>query len=313
MNRFKNILAVWTDTVGSDDVIEQATALAAINGAGLTLAAHCGRRGAPRWQEELHKRLRRIAATIETSEEREIETRVVGGSPSAAIIREVEANDYDLVIMSSEIGEPLGGSLLGSTKRRLMKQCPCPVWFLGQGQQVPYKRVLAVVDPCLARGDDRSLNMKIMEIAASLAVGHGAELHLVHAWEVDGPDQERNRSELWPEDRERLIEEHLIRRRRAIDSILRSVDGPKPSCRIHLPRTLPSLAIRELATSLGIDLIVMRADGGYSLPFLPGGTMVETLLDYLPCSVLSVTPDGSSGQAPFAGRSGAGSRREAVA
>lgn len=294
MNRFKNILAVWTDSLGSDDVVEQATALSLANDARLTLAADCGRRGALPWQRELNKRLRRIASAVESSTQREIETRVISGTPSETVVREVADNDYDLVIMSSDTGETLGGSLLGGTKRRLMKHCPCPVWFVNPGQQVPYKRVLAVVDPCLNDGDDRALNMKITEIAASLTTDHGAELHLVNAWEVDGPDQGKVRSELWPEDRETLINKHLTRRRRAIDEFLRPVKGSGLSYEIHLPRTLSSLAIHELVTGFEIDVIVMKADEGYSLPFLPGGTMAETLLDSFPCSVLSIARDGSS-------------------
>lgn len=297
MKRFKNILVVCSDSLGSDDVIEQATALASANDAKLTLAADAGKRGTRRWKEEMHKRLRRIASAIEPTVGREIEIRVIDGAPSESIVREVDNNGHDLVITSSETGESMAGSLIGGGRRRLMKHCRCPVWFLTPGQTVPYKRVLAVVDPCLSDGKNLSLYKKVLEIAVSLSVSHGAELHLLHAWEVDGPDYERNRSELWPEDRKRLIEKHVARRRAAIDEFIHSVAGPKPSYKIHLSRKLLSPAIRERATDVGIDVVVMRADDGYNLPFLLGGSMAETMLNSLPCSVLSVTPDKSSASA----------------
>lgn len=289
MNRFKNILAVCTDAVGCDDVIEQASALALANEARLTLISFGS--ADPSWREEQTKRLRRFASTIEHAGVREVETRLVGGSPSESIVREVTKNWHDLVIMSREIGDTWSGALFGRTTRKMMKNCPCPVWFLRPGQSVPFKRVLAVVDPCLDGNEDRDLNIKILEIALSLATTHGAALHIVHAWEVDGKDYDTVRSEMRPKNREKLLRKHSDKRQSAISSLLDSIKDDDLDYEIHLPRATPLRAYSDTASDLSIDVMVMSAGDMSNLSLLMGGTLANALLDSVSCSLLTITPD----------------------
>lgn len=292
MNRFKNILAVYSDSLGCDDVIGQAGALALANDARLTLVFDARDRDTPVWRMEMHKRLRRVASMIERTGVQTVETRVINGAPAASIVREVIEREHDLVIMSSKIGDTFGSSLLGGTLRRMMRHCSCPVWFLAPGQKVPFASVLAVVDPCATESRNRALNRKVMEMSSSLARSHDATLHLVHAWDLEGAELDTVRTELWPEDRQKLIEIHESRRHSAMEQLVSSLPAGDLEYEIHLPRRSQSLAIRDLATDLAIDVLVMRADDVTSVPFLPIESAAETLMNAVPCSLMSVTPDG---------------------
>ena len=292
MNRFKNILAVCSDALGGDDVIGQASALAVANGARLTLVSISRERETSNWRDEQLKRLRRTASAIESEGLRDVQIRVLTGSPAVSLVQEVVAHGHDIVIMCRDIDDSLGDLLVGGTASRMMRNCPCPVWLLRPGQQVPFGRVLAVVDPCLADVVDRDLDTKILEIAASLATTHGAVLHVANVWEVDGPDYDTMRSEMRPKDREELIARHEKRRLAAMAELLEPFKGGGLKSQIHLPRSTPHSAIRDLTTDLSIDVMVMRADDVSHLSFLLGGSLAEGLLKSVPCSLLAVTPDG---------------------
>jgi len=289
MNRFKNILAVCSDTIGCDDVIEQASALALINQAKLKLIAF--ESATLSWREEQHKRLRRYASAVETPGALEVETQLVNGPPSMSIVREVIENRHDLVIISRDFGDTWSNALFGGTARKMMQRCPCPVWFLSPGQQVPFKNVLAVVDPCLEGDGGRDLNVKILEMATSLATGHDAVLNIVHAWEVDGHDYDTITSEMQPDHRQRLIEEHAGKRHSAISDLLDTVKSDDLDFEIHLPRDTPLRAYRSIASDLSIDVVVIAADDMSNLSFLLGGSLAETLMTSVSCSLLAVTPD----------------------
>ena len=311
MNRFKNILAICSDSLGCDDVIEQASALARANGAKLSLISF--ERAASSWRKEQIKRLRRIASTIDHAGGLEVETRLVGGVPSESIVREVSKHRHDLVIMSREIEDTWSGSLFGGTARKIMKSCPCPVWFLSPGQNVPFKRVLAVVDPCLDGNEDRALNIKILEIASALATAHGAALHIVHAWEVDGKDYDTVHSEIRPQNRESLLRKHADKRQNGIFDLLDSVQGDDFDFEIHLPRAAPLRAYSDIAADLSIDVMVMRAGNMSNLSFLLGGTLAETLLNSVSCSLLTVTPDRAETSTVFDRKTAFGAARQAAA
>ena len=293
MKRFKNILVVWTGSVCCDDAVDQATALALANEARLTIAADCGTRTELRRQHERHKRLAQISGSIERIAGVPVATMLLRGASSDSIVQTVLRNGHDLVLVSRTPGTSSPLALRGNAKRDLITACPCPVWFLNPGQQVPYKRLLAVLDPCLDDGTDLPLNRKILEIAASLAARHGASLELVHAW--GGPDRGGVRSGNRAADRAQMIAHHA-----ALETLVRSVRPDEPPIEIHRPRTSPNAAIRDLVRHRDIDLIVMQADGGSNPSSLSDEWSVEALQDSLECSVLSVTQDRPEAQPTIA-------------
>jgi len=292
MNRFKNVLVCYDGAIGGDDALGQGVELAKSNGACLTVATVLRERQlAPAVLDETAKRLERISLSVRHAGVAEVQTKVLSGTPYAEIIRQVIAGQHDLVILSAETGSVIKGAFFGSAALHLMRKCPCPVWVVKPGQSVPYKTILAAVDPQAAAPDD-DLNVRIMDLATSLASRNHAVLHILHAWDVDGNDLDTVKSELSVPQRETILDAHLKKRRAALDRLLARYPMSEIENRLHLPREYPEQAIGRLVEQEGVDIIVMGtvARSGIS-GFLIGNT-AESVLGSVKCGMLTVKPDG---------------------
>lgn len=291
MQRFTNILAAVANAIGDDDVIAQASALARTNGARLTLAAVIPDGTSLHWREEGRKRLLRLADAVRHAGVERVETRLLSGSTAPAITCQVFDGGHDLVITSRLSGKRFSDPLLGDSTNRLIKKCPCPVWALQPGQEVPFRTVLAITDASAGTDVDNPANRTVLRLASSLAALHGAELHLLHAWQVDGAALDTVRSEMQPRHRARLLDDHEERHRQTIERILD--DGGRPACgfQLHLVRDTPANAIRAFMDERSIDVIVLGAGVAPGLPQRPGGTLTETLIPMVDSSFLVVRQD----------------------
>ena len=121
-----------------------------------------------------------------------------------------------------------------------------------------YARILAAVDLVAAGDEHHSLNVKIVELAGSLARMEGSELHLVHAWMPGFKGT-------WFDD--------LTAKR-------------------HVVKGLASEVIPSLALKLGVDAIVMGTVCRTGVPGLLIGNTAEKVLQSVSCAVLTVKPEG---------------------
>lgn len=291
MNRFRNILAVYNDAPGADDVLVQAVALARANGARLTVVdTHENPKSA--WLvEEARRRLRRIIPWITQEGVSEVTTDVLVGTPYVEIIRRVLCEEHDLVIVSVEGGTAFKDVFLGSTATNLLLKCPSAVWLLKPGQSIPCSNIVAALNPRPDESRNDDINVKILELATTVAQGEDARLHLVHFWEVEGEDGEIVRSELAPEPRKQLLDKHKTARQRTLSALLARCATRQLQHEIHLPRGRPRLHMSDLATRLAADVIVMGTASRVGLSRLLMGNFAETVLGGVRCSVLAVKPD----------------------
>lgn len=290
MKRFKNVLAVYDHAVGGDDALSQAVALSKSNRARLTIATVLRDGQLPGRQVEAEKRTERLVDSVRHAGVTEVEGHVLTGTPFEEIIRQVVRNQHDLVIMSAEAGKTLRDLFFGGAAGQLIRKAPCPVWIVRPGQAVPYKRILAAIDPTVATSDDH-LNVKIMDLAASLTSRDSAKLHIVHAWDVDGKDLDSVKSEISPAERRTILQRHEAKRRQAVDALLAGYPMAEISHQLHLPRDLPERAIVSLTEEEEIDLIVMGTEGRFGLSGFILGNAVEAVLRSVKCGILAVKPD----------------------
>ncbi len=303
MKRFKNILVAYDNAVGGDEAISQAVSLALNNGAELTVAALLRDYDlVPQKLAETEKRLARIEDGIRHAGVRNVRAIILDGTPAPSLIREVEVSGHDLVIASIEAGNTLRERMLGSTATQLMRKCPCPVWVVKPDQPVPYRRILAAVDPFSPHEGAPALNEKILDLATSLALRDGAELHVLHAWEVDGPDLETIRSETVGSIREDILNRHLDRREKGVMEALAKYPLGKLNLSIHLPRTSAAGAICDMANEGGIDLIVMGTQARTRLTGFLAGHTAEQVINAVDSGLLAVKPGAFALAGTGAGR-----------
>ena len=306
MQRFKNILVFTDGDSRSRVAFERAVALAERNKAQLTALSVV---------ESLPRELQQLIAAIHPSDLWELavkerrqkldrlvgragrenvpfSTKVLGGSPFIEVIKEVIKQEHDLVMMTAEGRGGLKDVLFGSTSTHLMRKCPCPVWVMKPGRPRRYARVLAAVDLAPSDQDHNSLNLKIVELATSLARLEGSELHIIHVWTPVAHGMWAVGNRLNESDLAQIDRASQEARLNWFDELLAKVPLDDLKVQRHLLRGDASHLIARQARTKGIDVIVMGTVCRTGVPGLFIGNTAEKVLRKVSCSVLTVKPEG---------------------
>ena len=312
MKHFKNILYLAEPGKDQTAALARAVSLAENNQARLTLLEiieppRSGILEGSRTLEALftgasQRRMAALEALTEPYQERlDIAVKVRLGTPYLEAIREVLAENRDLVIKLASPEEGLLERFLGGTDLQLLRKCPCPVWVMSPQDKDNYRRILAAVDfdPWRAEAEETTaLNRQILGLASSLALSDFADLHLVHSWEPLSPEMMR----LWSdtEDAVEIAEqvniEHL-RHQEGLERLARQLrdwigdetyDYLTP--RLHLLQGSARETIPALATRMNFDLVIMGTVGRAGIPGAIIGNTAEAILGQLRCALLAVKP-----------------------
>ena len=317
MQRFKDILCVVASGSVSGAALERAAALADNNQARLTIVSVIDEIPPytklfdsvvssddfrAKMVEQHRQELEELVATL--SRKIKIQTKVLSGISFWEIIREVHRNGHDLVIKTAESGGLLD-RVFGSDDMHLLRKCPCPVWLVKLDSPKAYQRILAAVDvddvyPPEELNTRHLLNLRILEIASSLALSEFAELHIVHAWKAIGETEMRDGFIKKSEDEivtyvEEVKQQHKQSLNALMDEIMsklgqNSLEYLKPQT--HLLKGSPRKEIPVLARKIKSDLVVMGTVARTGIPGFLMGNTAETILNQLDCSVLAIKPQG---------------------
>ena len=132
-----------------------------------------------------------------------------------------------------------------------------------------------------------------MDLATSLARRQDWELHLGHAWALEGEATLRSSSYegLPGEIVDIMVRETKAIRLRQIEELSnRYVSESERS--IHMVAGTAGVVLPGLAERLDVDLVVMGTVGRTGLRGLIMGNTAETILRSVRCSVLAVKPEG---------------------
>ncbi|MEF8792991.1 universal stress protein [Thiohalorhabdus sp.] len=303
MQRFKRILFYASATSRLDPALDRAVGLAQRNGARLTLIDVLdpvpGVMGEllPGWSVE------RLSVAIRDARQAELEdlaaqardqgvaaeVTVVFGKAFVALTRQVMREAHDILIKGAPAGPAEG---LVSTDMHLMRKCPVPIWVIKSDFGTPPRRILAAVDPDPEEPDNDPLNRKILELARALAAWEGAELHLVHAWQVVGESILRGSrarlSETEVDALERGIEDS---HRYHLQTVMATYGGGADEWIGHVHKGEPAEVILATAEEQQADVVVMGTQGRSGLAGLFIGNTAEEVLKRTRASVLAVKPD----------------------
>ena len=315
MQRFRKILVPICGDPSRQPVLTQAARLARQNGASIKLISVVEdmpwyTRLVLSTAEELQTlivrtRAKDLEALAEPLRHNEVEvsTEILRGRPYLEIVREVQRGGHDLIMKEAEPNESL---LFGSTDMHLLRACPCPVWLLKPGHgDGRFTRILAAVDPAppsdemdllhlktdLAQKDE-ALDVRILDLATSLASREGAELHVLHTWSAPGEGLASREMLLTQEQVDRYVEDSREAARMALERLLARYPGEPVRRFVHLLKGDPADVIAEFAQSGQFDLIVMGTVARTGITGLLIGNTAEAILQRLNCSVLAVKPDG---------------------
>lgn len=231
------------------------------------------------------ERLRHLAEG--TGANKNTDVVVKTGEHFVEVIHHVLANDNDLVMVGgrevhmAEVPVPSSGVMA------LLQKCPAPVWVM-RPSRADKLRILALIDPDPEDPVRDSLNDLVLELATSLTRREGGELHLGHAWSLEG-EAASSTHQLAPH-MGKMVETAETSHREQLDMLTKRLENIGGS--VHMVAGETDIVLPRLAERLDIGLIVMGTVARTGLSRLIMGNTAETILRAVRCSVLAVKPEG---------------------
>ena len=221
------------------------------------------------------------------------DAKVATGAEFIEIIREVLRGGHDLVVKNHEGRARLKSlALPSSSDMHLLRKCPCPLWVVRPAHRGRFKRVLAAVDPDPFNEERDGLNIRIMELAVSVARTENAKLLIAHAWDLAPENLMRARGLVSDADLESYLNETHGAHRKRFKELISSFDLTGIEHEAHLLKGKAWKIIPELEKDRKADLVVMGTVARTGLHGLIMGNTAEEILNTLSSSVLAVKPEG---------------------
>ena len=218
--------------------------------------------------------------------------KMLHGKPFLEIIREVLRNEHDLVMTTAAGGDGLKEKLFGSAAMHLMRKCPCPVWVVKPAQPQWRTRILAAVDPASVDEKQYAVNIKIMDLATSLARRQQCGLIVVNTWTFPVEHSLRSRSSAASSEVDRWVRGARDLHRHRLAELLRPYALEDLKHQVYMLKGEAGHLIPELAAEKEVELIVMGTVSRTGVAGLLIGNTAEKILRQVDCSVLTVKPDG---------------------
>ena len=299
MESFRKILVDIDATANVHPALERAILLAKRSGAKLTIAdvmmdPAYARHYLPAGIEEslVRDRRQQLARIAREVHDVQAEAKLLLGRPATVLIEEVLRSSHDLVMRSHARDLTMSGPRpFGAVDMELLRKCPCPVLLVRHGQPATKPRIACALDASSEDSNAEALNVKIVNLALVMADCLQSDAPtLFHAWV---PFAERVvRSHAEDDQFAAYLENARQRAESTLRGIARSFEGRLGAGAMVLRRGEPEDVIPAFVVSEGIDVLVMGTVARGGIPGMLIGNTAERVLRKLPCSVLTIKPEG---------------------
>ncbi len=237
-----------------------------------------------KFQREVRKssdaKMRRMIADL-GAVDLDVRCETLLGQPFVELTHAVQAEGYDLVLAGTRGLAAWEQFFVGSTAKRLIRNCPATVWIVKAEHVGPPKVVLAPTD-----FSENSL--KAASHGAWVAQQANAQFHLLHVIDsMDIPEDVISRVPQGSSLRNEINEEAKAR----LETFLDSLQADRNKVLVHLSWGTPWKEVKRVAEHLAADLIAMGTVGRSGIKGVLMGNTAEKILDRCDCSVLTVKPD----------------------
>lgn len=192
-----------------------------------------------------------------------------------AIVRQVLKTRPDLLITASHRHGRLARWLLANTDWELIRQCPCPVWFVRSPDMPARPSVLVAVDPFHGHDKPAALDERLVHTATVVAGQFAGQVSLAHACNI--PDSARPVRSLLLTRAKQAVQD--LGARHGIDAENCEVKAGKPE------EIIPAIERRN-----GVDLLVMGAVSRSIETHPVIGNTAERVIDRVACDLLVIKP-----------------------
>ncbi|GAD89574.1 universal stress protein E [Vibrio halioticoli NBRC 102217] len=239
----------------------------------------------------IHQReqwMKEVAKPYRDDEHIQLDIKVVWHNrPYEAIISEVFANSYELVIKTTRQHDLIESVLFTPTDWHLLRKCPCPVLLVKNQYWPENGHVVVSVHVGSEIEAHLELNHRMVEQAMDISNRLGATLHLANSYPMTPPNITVELPEFDPTIYTDSVRGHHLTSMKA----LRQEYGI-PEEQTVVEQGLPQDVIPKVVKDLGAGLVVVGTSGrtGLSAVFL--GNTAENIIDQINCDVLALKPSG---------------------
>ena len=218
----------------------------------------------------------------------EVKCDVVWDFPAAhAIVREVLKSKPDLVVAESHRHSRVARWFLANSDWDLIRECPCPVWFVKHERLSKRSVILTAVDPTHAHAKPSGLDDRLLQAAKSVKGLLGGRLALAHVMDSARFEPARLLG----------IRAHAQGQKEdpgvtaTMDALGRLAKRYEIAEADRLLRTgVPAEELISSAAECHADLLVMGAVSRSGLSHIHIGSTAEAVIDGVACDVLIVKP-----------------------
>lgn len=212
------------------------------------------------------------------------------GKPYEQVIRASVSGGFDLIMKPATDYKGKPKLLFGSTDMQLFRLSPVPVWIFKPGPANRLTKVMVAVD-LLAFDDEKSaLAAKILEWGKYVADVAGAELHVLHTWDLYR--ELTVRSQFGPKISNSLLHAVEQRARQWLDDAIAQSGLDESKITKHILKGNAEALIPSVSHSEQVDLLIMGSVGRTGIPGFFIGNTADSVLPQMNCSVLTIKPDG---------------------
>ncbi len=205
--------------------------------------------------------------------------------PAHAIVRYVRSAKPDLVVAESHRHSRIARWFLANSDWDLIRECPCPVWFVKQDRLPTRPTILAAVDPSHAHAKPSGLDDKLLNAAESVEAQFGGRVVAVHVQDTLGisaptilGEMGNARALVVPAEAVAAAVARLCKRH--------GVDVADQIVRTGVPTDVIASAVDEMKA----NLLVMGAISRSGQSHFHIGSTAEAVIDEVACDVLIVKP-----------------------
>lgn len=210
-----------------------------------------------------------------------ISTETLLGETFVEIVHAVQQEGFDLVMTGTRGISGWKQFFVGSTARKLIRNCPAALWIVKKEHAAPPKVILAPTD-------FSDVSRKAVLSGLWLAEKADAEFHLVHV--IDSRDVPDNVVEHIPPGSS-IRHEINSEAEHRLNEFLATLGSGVSRIVSHLTWGHPWQEISRIAMKHQADLITMGTVGRTGVKGVVLGNTAERVLDTCDCSILTVKPD----------------------
>ena len=213
--------------------------------------------------------------------------------PAHAIVRWVRANKPDLVVAESHRHSRIARWFLANSDWDLIRECPCPVWFVKQERLPARPLILTAVDPSHAHAKPSGLDDRLLRAAGAVKDQLGGRVVIVHVQDTGGLGAPTVLAHMA---NARAL---VVASEAATEAVDRLAKRHRVAAANEIVRTgVPAQAIAGTAKEMKADLLVMGAVSRSGLSHVHIGNTAEAVIDDVNCDVLIVKPRGFKSTVP---------------